>query len=199
MLLEALALLTQDEQARVHLTLLGEHVFADYEALLLEKARGLPVTFAGPFEPADLDGSVHDLAVIPTLCHESHSFVLDEAFRLGLPLLVSDRGALVERAGRAALAFPPGDARALAGRIREILADPTGLDTLAAAIPRALVSMTEHAARILDIYRDAVKAGPPPGVRPPRVTPARLARARAVETRDHHIAELRWAVYEKPG
>jgi len=197
--LDALALLAPADQERVHLTLHGEHVFKEYEKLLEEKAAGLPVTFAGPFKPEDLDGSRYDLAIFPTLCHESHSFVLDEAFKLRLPMLVSNRGALVERAGGAALSFQPGDAADLAGKIHAVLDTPGQLNTLEAAIPRTLPTMASHAAKILEVYQEAVAAGVPAGVKAPAVTPERLLRCRAVEGRDIHIAELNWALHEKPG
>ena len=196
--LEALAMLEPVHRDRVHLTLHGEHVFEDYEKRLLDLAEGLPVTFAGPYQPEDLDGSRYDAAVFPTLCHESHSFVLDEAFTLRLPLLVSNRGALVERAGRAALGFRPGDAADLADKILGILEAPDQLRTLEAAIPRSLPSMQFHAEQILEVYWEAVAAGAPGDVVAPEATPERLLRARAVEGRDIHIAELNWAVYEKP-
>jgi len=195
--LEALALLTPEERERVHLTLYGEHVFEDYQTVLEEKAAGLPVAFAGAFRPENLDGSRYDLAIIPTLCHESHSFVLDEAFRLGIPLLVSDRGALVERAGGAAIAFPPGDAAALAACIRDVLTDPARLQTLSAAIPDRLRSMESHAGQVLDVYRSAIDDGVPDGVEAPAVTRERLGRARAVESRDIRIAELGREVKEQ--
>lgn len=183
-LLDALGELDDAERGRVRLTLHGEHVFDDYERLLTERAEGLPVTFAGPFVPADLDGAAHDVAIFPSLCHESHSFVLDEAFALRLPVIVSDRGALPERAGAAGIPFGPGDAAGLAQRIRELLADPARLDRLEAAIPPAPPTMDAHAESLGAIYRDAVAAGPPPGVVAPAVTAARLATARAIETRD---------------
>ncbi|MBN2490458.1 MAG: glycosyltransferase [Planctomycetes bacterium] len=196
-LLDALGFLSGAQRRQVHLTLHGEHVFRDYEATLRAKAEGLPVTFAGPYRPEDLDGARYDLAVIPSLCHESHSFVLDEAFGLGLPVLVSARGALLERCGDAGLSFAPGDPQALAARIRAVLADRARLEVLAAAIPAPPPAMAAHAAQVVGVYREAIAAGPPPGVVAPAVTAERLARARAAETRDIHIAELRWAVEDR--
>lgn len=193
-LLEALALLPAPARARLHLTLHGEHVFDDYRERLEALAHGLPVTFAGAYAPETLEVADQDLAVIPTLCFESHSFVLDEAFRLGLPLVVSDRGALAERAGAAALSFEAGDAAGLAARILEVLDDREVLTRLRAAIPASLLSMDDHAAALEEVYRAAAAAGPPPGVTPLPLTSERLARARAVETRDIRIAELRWAL-----
>jgi glycosyltransferase involved in cell wall biosynthesis len=114
-------------------------------------------------------------------------------------VLVPARGALPERAGAAGLTFAPGDPGALADRIREILADPSRLEALAAAIPEPPPPMAEHAETLADVYREASEVGPPRSVKAPPVTAERLARARAAETRDIHIAELRWAIRERGG
>ena len=93
--------------------------------------------------------------VLPSLAAESYGFVLDEAFQLGLPVIVSDRGALASRAGEAGLVFPAESAEGLAQRIQDILDTPSVLETLRQHIP-ALPSppMQEHVQTLEKIYEE---------------------------------------------
>lgn len=80
-----------------------------------------------------------DLVVSRPRCfwEEQFGMVLAEGMAAGLPLLVSESGAIPEVAGDAAVRFPAGDWRGLAGCIsREVLARPPGRR---AEHPRALV------------------------------------------------------------
>ncbi|MBI3250106.1 MAG: glycosyltransferase [Deltaproteobacteria bacterium] len=156
-LLEALRLLP--DPAAVEMILLGQASDPEYSARLQTLAAGLSVTFAGGYQVTDLSRLNADLAVFPSLAWETYSFVLDEALQLGLPVIVSDRGALAARAGEAGLVFAGGDALVLAQRIQDVLDSPTLLDELKrhiAAVP--LVSMAEHARVIEGIYKEAQEA-----------------------------------------
>lgn len=150
LVVEAVALLAKEVPLEAHL--FGKPVTEEYGRLLREKAAGLPVTFHGAYRPEDLAAFEFDAAVIPSTAAESYSFVLDEAFALGLPAIVSDRGALPERAGAAGLVFRAGDAADLAGRLREIASDEPLRSRLAAAVPaEPSPKMGEHADRVLSI------------------------------------------------
>lgn len=83
------------------------------------RARALPITFKlfgyayrtlsegeklevhGPYEPAELNNLLMawnpDVVWFPALWPETYSYTLSECFRLGLPVLVSDLGALADR------------------------------------------------------------------------------------------------------
>jgi len=136
--------------------LFGKPVTEEYGRELRGAAEGLPITFHGAYRPEDLAAFPFDVAVIPSTAAESYSFVLDEAFALGLPLVVSDRGALPERAGAAGETFRAGDAADLARALRELARDPARLSRLRAAIPAApSPPMEEHADRILAIVETA--------------------------------------------
>jgi len=174
-------------------------------------AEGLSVTFTGKYRPADLARLDVDMAVFPSLAYESYGFVLDEAFQLGLPVIVSDRGALVARAGEAGLAFSAGDTGALARRIQEILDTPSLLEDMRRKLPCSLSpSMMEHAQALEKVYQEAMRATPhlrrasdsepcPPQPAPVFLTaPRRLAYLQALlAARDQEILRLKGDIQQQ--
>jgi glycosyltransferase involved in cell wall biosynthesis len=83
-----------------------------------------------------------------------------EAMTLGVPIIVSNRGALPEVAGDAALIFDPENSAALADALRRVLED-AGLrhDLIARGLARATAySWDETAARTREAWRLAVDA-----------------------------------------
>ncbi len=174
-LLEAIGKLRGKDRVEVHVY--GGFVTPEYEARLRGLAEGLPVTFHGPFGPSDLEGAPLDIAVVPSVTAESFSFVIDEAFDLGLPVLGSDLGSLPERIGGAGASFPVGDAAALADRIDGILEEPGRLDRYRRCLPTERVRPGDHVAAMEAIYEKA-KASALPG--PPVDDAARHA-ARLVQ------------------
>jgi glycosyltransferase involved in cell wall biosynthesis len=138
----------------------GLAVDARFEAKLRELAEGYPVSFHGLYDPRELGDAQLDLAVFPSLAPESFSFGLDEALQLGLPLIVSDRGALAERAGPAALVVPAGDAEALGHTLRRLLETPALLAELRSRVrPQPPLELDPHVDRLEAIYR-AVGSAP---------------------------------------
>jgi glycosyltransferase involved in cell wall biosynthesis len=122
----------------------------------LERARGasLKVHWHGKFSDDDAlrtIASTVDLAVFPSLS-EPYGLAQDEAMLLGMPLVVSDRGAPPERVGSRALIVPPRVAE-LRAALEGLLADPSRLVDLrnGACRPRRLA---EHHPELLDLYRD---------------------------------------------
>jgi glycosyltransferase involved in cell wall biosynthesis len=147
------------DPSRVEAHLFGHPMEPDYGSHLNALATGLRVIFHGPFSPADLPGAELHLAVFPSLCHESHSFVLDEAFQLGVPAIVSDRGAPASRIGSAGLTFKAGDARDLAAQIRRVLEEPGTLARLRRGTPAAPpVPFEMHVAQLEAVYRQVIAA-----------------------------------------
>lgn len=63
-----------------------------------------------------------DLLLLPSLWYESYSIVVDEAFSVGLPVMVSSHGAPAERVipGINGLAAPPGDVAAWPQHIQRL-------------------------------------------------------------------------------
>ena len=162
LILEAVHKLRDPAAVQVHLV--GTTIEQEYELQLRELARDIPVQFHGAYRPADLQTFDFDLAVFASIASESYSFALDEALCLGLPVLVSDRGALPERPGKAGLTFRAGDADDLARRLQEILDTPELLDMMRRNIrPDTLYSMEAHVAMLEKIYEDAAHPNKPKG------------------------------------
>jgi len=140
--------------------LFGTAPDADFEGTLRASAPPGRVVFHGPYVPSDLSRFPLDAAAFPSLAHESHSFTLDEAFSLGLPLVVSDAGALSDRVGPRGLVVRAGDAAGLADALRRLAERPGLLAQLRAARPaEPPVPFPEHLSRLDAVYRAACHAG----------------------------------------
>ena len=154
-LLEAARLLHEQENARAEWHLLGVPFDPVYSERLKELAEGMPVIFHGPYDQRDVAALDLDIAVFPSVCYETYSFVLDEAFQMRIPAIVPDRGAPAERIGQAGITFVTGDAADLARKIHGLLHDPDILEGLRRAVPNeGAVSMEAHAADMEKIYQD---------------------------------------------
>jgi glycosyltransferase involved in cell wall biosynthesis len=135
-LLEALALLPAAD--RPVLVLPGYPTWHEDE--LREQARGLGVEsdtrFLGWVAPAELE-ALYALAacfVFPSL-YEGFGLPVLEAMARGVPVACSDRSALAEVAGSAALRFDPESPRAIADAITTLLTDPAERERLRRAGP----------------------------------------------------------------
>jgi glycosyltransferase involved in cell wall biosynthesis len=91
------------------------------------------------------------LAVFPSKCQETYGLVVDEALAHGVPAVVSDQGALRERAGRGGVAVT--EIARLAPLLRELVTSPARLDALRAAIPVSLPTIAVSARRHFELYR----------------------------------------------
>ncbi len=146
------ALLASRPRRPVELHVLGGFATPELEAELRACAEGLPVTFHGPFTVEELYGVAPHAAVFPSTCLETHGLVLDECFELGLPCIVSEIGALPERAGDAALRVRPGDVGELARAMERLLVEPETRRKLRAGIPRRPLDLAEHCDALEAIY-----------------------------------------------
>lgn len=197
LLLEAAKKLEDPSAVEVYLA--GPAPDPGYLEYLQGLAKGLSVKFMGEYRQADLASLDVDMAVFPSLAQESYGFVLDEAFQLGLPVIVPDRGALPTRAGEAGLVFSAGDAGALACRIQELLDTPSLLRDMRQRLPSSpSPSMAEHAQAMEAVYQEAIRVTPPSSKRvhiepPPQscdslAEPRRLAHLHTlVAARDQEI------------
>lgn len=156
-LARAFAELVQGNPPRAaELHLFGKVDNPELEAELKAATAGLPVFLHGRYSYEQIAAAGLHMAVFPMLCFETYGFVLDECFELGLPCVVTDIGAMAQRAGGAALRVPPKDPAAMAAAMRKVLEDPSLLDRLRAEIPPPSMPQQEHVRRLLEIYEEVI-------------------------------------------
>ena len=158
LLLEAMGEIRRKDRFEIHIW--GEVIEPAYKERLEELSQGLNVHWHGAYQPPDLAKTPLDVAVIPSLCAESFSFVLDEAFALGLPAIVSDRGALAERIGNAGAVFEAESSKSLSAVLIDLIRRPDQIAAWREAIPE-LVGMDWHAREMGRIYEKVVREGAP--------------------------------------
>jgi glycosyltransferase involved in cell wall biosynthesis len=142
---------------RVSIDHFGRILDEGYRGRLLAQARRVRLNLRGPFEPSETARlfAGFDLAVFPSFFLETHSFVVDEALEVGLPVLVSDRGAPRLRIGARGIVFPAGDVAVLRSTLRGFLEDPSSLERLRRGSPPPRVEMAAHLAALREIYSRA--------------------------------------------
>lgn len=135
------------------------------------RARGIDLVAAGGTRAhhplSEAPAGVHRLGyvaeeLLPSLYAGAHAFVLPslhegfgltvvEAMRAGIPVASSDRGALPEACGGAALLFDPQDPDAVAEAVLRVVEDDTERERLRAAGPARAAELTwERAAAAVD-------------------------------------------------
>ena len=181
LLLQAVADLPPALRAQLDLKILGTVVYPGEleEFRRLSAAAGAVLTEAS-YVHADLEREPADLAVFPSRAAETWSFVLDEAFQLGIPSIVSDRGAPAERIGAAGSVFRADDAADLRRVLTRAIEDRTQVERWRAAIP-PLRSFSSHAAAVADVYREVT------GMHAPLLTTARELRSRRDRFRSRQV------------
>jgi glycosyltransferase involved in cell wall biosynthesis len=160
-LLGALALIPAER--RPLLALPGYHT--PYEEELRRRADGLGVAgdvrFLGWVDDARLEGLYASAScfVFPSL-YEGFGLPVLEAMARGLPVACSDRGALAEVAGDAALRFDPESEPSIAEAIERLLTDPDQARRLSEAgrARAAQFSWSATAAETLASYERAMRA-----------------------------------------
>ncbi len=140
--------------AGIRLRLLGGVLEPD-----LRTGRGERV---GGYSPETLrtEAAAADVAVFPSYARETYSFAVDEALRLGLPVLVSDRGAMPERIGERGLALPAGDVSAFAAELARMKADPERTAAMRRGIHVPLATRDEFGVRAAEIYARVIAMPP---------------------------------------
>ncbi len=183
-LVEAVRRVHERHPGAIRLDVFGDAVFADYGERLRALAADGPIVFHGAFTDLAVDPTAFDVAVLPTLAHESYGFVLDEAHARGLPAIVSRLGALPERVGAAGQTVEPNDPVALASALEALVATPETGRVWRAALPSSFRTLDEHAADLESVVEEAIALGPPSSApAPPRRSAARLRRERALVNR----------------
>jgi len=96
--------------------------------------------------------------------YEGFGMPVVEAMACGTPVLVSDRGALPETAGGAAVQANPGDVEGLAERLESLIGDPEARARLGRLGPARARNFTweRSVARIIDCFESIGKTPSPP-------------------------------------
>lgn len=134
----------------VELRLAGAAPDPAYVDRLEARARALGVRFVwtGPYGAGDPHPALQlDLAIFPSLCHESYGLVVDEALARGVPVVVSAKGALAERARRGGVVVRSGGVSPLKVTLAGLLRSRRRLRELRNQIPDRFPTIAAAAAR----------------------------------------------------
>ena len=164
-LLDAFALLQHQD---AHLEIMGGVAPKDaqYAAELRERTlradlRGRVIFLGHVDTPLDRMRS-WTIAVLPSTDPEAGPLTALEAMSVGVPVVGTDHGGMVEVMGSAGILVPPGDARSLATAIDRLLGDRELCAQCGDAGPRQIVAhkltLADHESRMLDLF-DSVAAG----------------------------------------
>lgn len=148
-----------DEGLAVTVDLYGDSLDPSYR----DQLRGLGAStdsgrlelgFHGAFDRTRIDPERFDIAVFPSLFYESHSFVVDEAWAWGLPVLVPDRGSFPERLGDdgVGLMFRAGSVSDLASKLIELGRDRERRVELRRRVRPSRRTWEEHLGVLLEVY-----------------------------------------------
>jgi glycosyltransferase involved in cell wall biosynthesis len=144
------------------LRILGD---GELRAQLEAKSKGARnIVFLGQVGPAEAEGEIEQarLLVLPSRWFEGFPMVLREAFALGTPVAVSDKGPLPEIASQAdGVLFRANDPAHLLSEVRNRWSDTARLSSMALASKRAFYSNyseQKNLEMLLDIYDRAMFA-----------------------------------------
>jgi glycosyltransferase involved in cell wall biosynthesis len=113
------------------------------------------VTFHGRFDNKKISSVLQqfDVLVLPSIWFENAPLTLNEAAISGTPILVSDRGGMLEfvRCNGYGWTFKLGDAQDLADKMHRLADDPALVPTLGGNPPR-IKSVEANSAELLAVY-----------------------------------------------
>jgi glycosyltransferase involved in cell wall biosynthesis len=150
-LVEALA----DLEDRAELWIAGdESADAAYASRL--RALATPaVRFLGRLDRAQVWRMLSqlDIVAVPTLWYETFSFIISEAFGMGLPVMASKLGPLADRVhdGVDGFLLPPGDVSAWRAALWRLVDEPRLLERLRVQV-RPPPTLEDHILRLESIY-----------------------------------------------
>ncbi len=108
----------------------------------------IPFVWTGPYGPGDPHPALElDLAIFPSLCQESYGLVVDEALAHGVPVVVSAKGALPERAARGGVVVRSGGVLPLKVTLAGLLRSRRKLKQLRDEIPTEFPTILDAARR----------------------------------------------------
>jgi len=159
-LLEAMALIPGERRPILVLAGHATPYEAELRARAVDLGLGEHTRFLGWVPSEELEGLYRSATcfVFPSL-YEGFGLPVLEAMARGTPVACSNRGALIEVAGDAALLFDPEQPDAIAAAIEKLLADPIERERLSRAGREQAAGFTwaEAAKRTLKTYESAVE------------------------------------------
>jgi len=162
-LVRAVAALPKD---RVRLLLAGAEVERGFDSCLKAVGRDVQLELHGPYEVSDLRRLARraDLAAFPSRAEESYGLVVEESLALGLPVWVSDRGALGEVLRSAARyggvpggVLPAEDPDRWAAVLRGLVEDRERLQDARCALPGRMRTAAEAVHDLLELYAELLQ------------------------------------------
>ncbi len=159
--IDAAALLDQEQRGDILFAVHGDHsnqpASFQTEFLSQVEAFGSNIVFEGAYANGDVDQLMAevDVVLVPSVWWENSPVVIQEAFRNGRPVICSNIGGMAEKVtpGRTGLHFQAGSARALAGVLKTLVADPVQLGVLEGEVAR-LPPGEDPLAAHLRLYRE---------------------------------------------
>lgn len=133
----------------------------DYERRLRDIAAGdQRISFCGKYEEREIKDIFQtiDVLVIPSLCYESYSFVLHEAFASNVPIIASDVDSINEKisAVGGGFVFPMGDQNDLQSKLALLVEKPAILNELKRKLEGFICPFEEEESYLYErIYRAA--------------------------------------------
>ena len=136
----------------------------DYEAGLRRMAaHDDRIKFRGPYRQEDVGAvlGVLDVLVLPSLCYETYSFVLHEAFGCNVPVVVPDIGVFAENVsdGINGFTFLLGDGDALARKMELVMKDPSIINELKRTLRSFVPPIVEEEAYLYEGIYSRVAGG----------------------------------------
>ena len=115
------------------------------------------IKFMGGYDDFRLPYSEIDVLIVPSICYESFSLVVQEAFITQTPVIVSDIGALPEfvKHNETGLLFEPGDPEDLYKKIKSVIENPNLIGEFKANI-KPVKTIQEQARELEEIYENLI-------------------------------------------
>lgn len=140
----------------VSLTIYGsDTAFPDYARQLKAQVQHPFVRFGGALSPDQVGDALRqaDALIVPSIWYENSPVVIQEAYALGVPVIASRIGALIEKVheGETGRLFTVNDSADLARVVQEISAQPAQLAQFRANLQPPL-TVLQHAQEIARLY-----------------------------------------------
>lgn len=119
------------------------------------------IIFCGEYEGEEVGEVLNgiDVLVVPSLCYESYSFVIHEAFACNIPVIASNIGGLAEKVKESitGFTFRAGDHEDLANKLRHIMENLSHLNEVKRKMREFLPPFMEEEAYLYErIYKEIV-------------------------------------------